>query len=285
LLGLIDYPGFNIELAKRVRGLGIPVVYYISPQVWAWKKGRIHTLARLVERVLVILPFEEELYRQVGARCVYVGHPLVDHIAEVPRTRADDAGMTIGILPGSREQEIRRLLGPMLDIARGLRADYPEARFAVPCVDAEREAQVRRMAGDFPLDTVVGKMHEVLAGARFGLVASGTATLETALFGVPMVILYRVSPLTYQIAKRLVHLDHIGLVNILAGRGIVPEFIQHDVSREKVLPVARRLIDDTPERARMFADFEEVRARLGGRGASERAAAEILDALRRGRHG
>lgn len=283
LLVLIDYPGFNIELAKRAKALGIPVVYYISPQVWAWKKGRIHTIARLVEEMLVILPFEEELYAQAGVPCAYVGHPLLDHLASV-RLAGDYAeGLVIGLLPGSREQEIRRLLEPMVAVARRIREAYPEARFVTPCVDAEREAQVRRLAGDFPLETVVGKAYELLGGARFCMVASGTATLETALYGVPLIILYRISPLSYRIAKRLVHIEHIGLVNILAGKGIVPEFIQDDIRPERILPVALDLIADTPARAQMQRDLADVRARLGGEGASARAAAEILGVLERGK--
>lgn len=285
LLVVIDYPGFNIRLAKAAKRLGIPVVYYVSPQVWAWKKGRVHTLAGLVDKMLVILPFEEKLYRDIGAPCAFVGHPLLDHLADAPRAEEYRGPWIIGLMPGSREQEIARLLAPMLEVARGIRAAHPEARFAVPCVDAAREAQIRAIAGDFPLETVVGKTYELLGRARFCLVASGTATLETALFGVPLVIMYRISELSYRIARRLVHVEHIGLVNILAGRGIVPEFIQHDVQPERILPVALRLIEDTPERARMLEDLAEVRARLGGPGASERAAAEILEVAGRRDHG
>lgn len=281
LLVVIDYPGFNIQLAKRAKALGIPVVYYISPQVWAWKKGRIHTIGRVAEKVLAILPFEEQVYAEAGVPCTFVGHPLLDHLAKVPVTGAYAEGLTIGLLPGSREQEIGRLMAPMLAVAEGLREAYPRARFVTPCVDASREAQVRAIAGGFPLETAVGRSYELLSGARFCLVASGTATLETALFGVPMVILYRVSPLTYRIAKRLVRIEHIGLVNILAGRGIVPEFIQDDIRTERILAVAKDLIEDTPARARMCRDLEDVRARLGGGGASARAAAEILGVLAR----
>ncbi|MDX9971523.1 MAG: lipid-A-disaccharide synthase [FCB group bacterium] len=285
-LVVIDYPGFNIQLAKKAKALGIPVVYYISPQVWAWKKGRIKTIARLVEKMLVILPFEEEIYVGAGVPCTYVGHPLLDHLETIPITGQFQGERVIGLLPGSRAQEIDRLLEPMIAIARGIRDVYPEARFVTPCVDIEREAQVRRLAGDFPLETAVGKSYELLSAARFCLVASGTATLETALFGVPMIILYRVSPLTYQIAKRLIHLKHIGLVNILAGRGVVPEFIQNDIVPERVLPAALELIADSPARAEVLRGLEEVRERLGGGGASARAAEEVLVAAdRRRSHG
>ncbi|MDQ1257351.1 MAG: Lipid-A-disaccharide synthase, partial [Candidatus Hydrogenedentes bacterium] len=190
-LVLIDYPGFNMRLGQRAKAMGVPVVYYISPQVWAWKKRRIYTIAKMVDKMLVILPFEEKLYTDIGVDCAYVGHPLLDSVARFESTGRYRGGMVIGVLPGSREQEIRRLLGPMLEVARGIRDAYPEARFVAPCANEARERQVRAMIGDFPLETAVGQTYEVLDAARFCLVASGTATLETALFGVPMAILYK----------------------------------------------------------------------------------------------
>ncbi len=285
-LVVIDYPGFNIRLAKYASGLGIPVVYYISPQVWAWKKGRIHTIARSAEKVLVILPFEEPLYSELGVDCVYVGHPLVDHIPASAYAAAPGNRLLIGLLPGSREQEIRRLLAPMLEVAEGIQDAYPEAEFVTPCVDEVRQGQVRALAGDFPLVTVIGKTCEVLGAARFCLVASGTATLEAALIGVPMIIMYKVSPLSHWIARRVVHIENIGLVNILAGRRIVPEFLQHEIRSERVLPAALELIDDTPARERMLRDLAEVRDTVGPPGASERAAEEIVELLgRKASHG
>ena len=279
-LVLIDYPGFNIRLAKRAKALGIPVVYYISPQVWAWKKGRIHTLARVVEKMLVILPFEEALYKGLGVDCTYVGHPLLDHIQAARIEGVYREGLVIGLLPGSREQEIRRILGVMLEVAEGIRARHPEARFVIPCVDTEREQQIRELAGGVHVELAVGGTYEVLSAARFCLVASGTATVETALFGVPMAILYRVSPLSYWLARMLVDIEHIGLVNILAKREIVPEFIQHEAVAEKILPAALDLIDETPARTRTLSELAEVRRILGGPGASERAAAEVLNVVR-----
>jgi lipid-A-disaccharide synthase len=282
---LIDYPGFNLRLAKRAKALGIPVVYYISPQIWAWKKGRIHTLAEVCAKMLVILPFEEKLYEKVGLPCRYVGHPLLDHIptVQVEGAYADD--FVIGLLPGSRAQEIHRLMPAMVEIARGIREKHPGARFVIPCVDAEREVQVRAEIGDFPIETVVGNFYEVLSAARFCLVASGTATLETALFGVPMLIMYKVSLLNYWIARALVDIEHIGLVNILAGRRIIPEFIQHEACTETVLPEALNLIDDTPQREEMLTSLAEVRDMLGGPGASDRAAVEILEVVSGSKHG
>jgi len=164
----------------------------------------------------------------------------------------------------------------MIGVARGIRDKHPEARFIVPCVDRLREAQVRALAGDFPVETTIGGMYETLDAARFCLVASGTATLETALFGVPMAVVYKISGLSHWIARRLVAIPFIAMVNILAGRGIVPEFIQDDASVDKILPVALDLMEDTKARATMLADLAALRANLGGEGASLRAAEEIM---------
>lgn len=275
-LVLIDYPGFNLRLAAQAHRLGIPVVYYIGPQVWAWKRKRIHTIARLVRKMLVILPFEEPLYREAGVDCQYVGHPLLDEYAHSTPKRRFDSACTIAILPGSREQEIRRIFGILQDVARRIHAVHPESRFVVPCVDAQREAQVRSLIADLPIETVVGQSRAVLASARFCLVASGTATLETALHGVPMAVVYRVSPLTYWLARRLVRLEHIALVNILAGHEVVPEFIQDDATPKRIAAAALRLVADSPEREAMKRGLAEVRARLGSPGASKRAAEAIL---------
>ena len=276
---LIDYPGFNIRLARRVKQMGIPVVYYISPQVWAWKKKRVHTLAACVDKMLVIFPFEAALYEQVGLPCAYVGHPLLDHVARLAPEESADSALVIGLLPGSREQEIRRLLAPMIDVARGIEAAYPQARFMTPVVDEARAAQVKAIAGDFPLEIQSGGMYGVLSRARFCLVASGTATLETALFGVPMLILYKVSALTFWMAKFLVDIRYIGIVNILAGRGIVPEFIQGAIQPSRILPQALRLIETSPERDRMIGHLREIKSMLGDGGASRNAAREILAVL------
>ncbi|NIA15390.1 MAG: lipid-A-disaccharide synthase [Nitrospiraceae bacterium] len=279
-LVVIDYPGFNIRLAKKAKALGIPVVYYISPQVWAWKKDRIHTIADAIQKMLVILPFEEKLYHDIGVPCAYVGHPLFDHIASFQPTGEFEGSHVIGLLPGSRKQEIERLMPIMVEVARSIHKAYPDARFVTPCVDERRGRQVRAALEGFPVETVIGKAYEVLHAARFCLVASGTATLETALFGVPMAILYKTTAFNYVIARWLVRIKQIGLANILAGRPIVPEFIQQEACVERVLPAALELIGDTPRRDEMLRDLNEVRERLGGPGASARAAAEVLDVIR-----
>lgn len=281
-LVLIDNPDFNLRLAEYAYQAGVPVVYYISPQVWAWRKGRIKTIARLVRKMLVILPFEEALYREAGVDCTFVGHPLLDHVPACDEASGAEAGRgnVVALLPGSRQQEIARLMPVLLETARGILAAHPEVRFMVPCVSEERERQVLAMAGNFPLETLVGQTHEVLRAARLCLVASGTATLETALFGVPMIIVYKTAAVNYWIARSLVEISHIGLVNILAGRGIVPEFIQGAACVEQILPAALELYNATPRRAQMLADLNQLRAAMGAPGASERAAREILDVMR-----
>jgi lipid-A-disaccharide synthase len=234
--------------------------------------------------MLVIFPFEESIYRNAGVPCAYVGHPLLDHVADYAPGRRFEGEPVIGLLPGSRAQEIARLMPLMAGLARGIRRQYAGARFIVPVVDEARAAQVRALSEGVPLEVVPGGMFDVLAQARFAVTASGTATLETALFGVPMVVVYKVSPITYGLARLLVDVKHIGMVNIIAGRGIVPEFIQGRASVNQVLPAALDLIGDTPSRARMLEDLGEVRERLGGQGASARAAAEILDFLEGRQH-
>jgi len=284
-LVLIDYPGLNLRLARTAHALDIPIVYYISPQIWAWKKGRIHAIRKYVRKMLVILPFEQELYEKAGVPCEYVGHPLLDHIDNLHLSDEFTGDCTIGIMPGSRAQEIRRILPVMLDMARGIRKNHPQARFVTPCVDDERGEQIRAIAGAFPLEIVTGRMYDVLHGARFCLVASGTATVETALFSVPMIVMYRAATVSYWLARLLVDksLGAIAMVNILAGKHIVPEYIQHEATVSKMLPEALELIDDTPRRQRMIEDLRGVRTLLKG-GASDHAARAILAVARETAH-
>lgn len=286
-LVLIDYPGFNMRLGKKARELNIPVIYYISPQVWAWKKGRVHTLAEFVDKMLVILPFEKEIYDRVKLECRFVGHPLIDHIRSVPiqGTLEDSDRPLVGLLPGSREQEIGRILPVMIEVARALHETDPALRFVVPCVDTLREAQVRSIARDFPIETVIGLTYEVLHAARICLVTSGTATVETALFGVPFVVLYITSTPTYFLARMLVKIEMIALVNILAGKKIVPEFIQSDARASTILPVVRELLEDSPRRATMIQELGQVKEALGAEDASAAAAQEVLHLARAGAHG
>ncbi len=214
-----------------------------------------------------------------------MGHPLLDQVSRFRSSGLFDSDCLVGLLPGSREQEIERLMGTLVAVARGIKEKHPEARFVAPCVDERRQAQIRQLAGGFELETVVGQTYEVLSSARFCLVASGTATLETAIFGVPMAIVYKTAPLNYWIARHVVKIKHIGLVNILAGREVVPEFIQARAIAGEILPHALDLIDDTHRRKQMIEDLKEVKKSLGEPGASRRAAQEVLAVLRGGANG
>ncbi len=254
-------------------------MYYISPQVWAWKKKRLDVLARLVRKMLVIFPFEEALYRDKGVDCIYVGHPLVDELAAYQTRPVDDNALTIGLLPGSREQEIRRIAPIMRAVAEGVRDAHPDARFMIPCVSESRAEQVRAIMRPLDVEICVGGMYQVLSQARCCLVASGTATVETALFGVPMGIVYRVNPISYYLARLLVHVRHIGMVNILAEREVVPEFIQGNATVKRILPFMLDVIADGERRDRMLTDLREVKNRLGASGASQRAAEQIVRVL------
>lgn len=277
---LIDYPGFNLRFAKALHGSGIPVVFYISPQVWAWKKGRIHDIKRYCNKMLVIFPFEEKIYRDIGMDCHFVGHPILEHIDTHAPDKRLKGDPVIGLLPGSRTQEIERLLPVMLDTARALQQDFPKARFHTACVNEARAEQVRRIAGEFPLEVHVGGMYGLVKAARLCLVASGTATLETALLGTPFLILYKTNPATFWLAKRLVSIEHIGIVNLLLNRRAVTEFLQHEATAAALAPAATALLHDSPERATMLAAFQELRKVLGGPGASHRAAEEVLTAAK-----
>jgi lipid-A-disaccharide synthase len=277
VLVLIDYPGFNLRLAKKAHEMGIKVVYYISPQVWAWKKGRIHTLNQCVDKMLVILPFEKQIYDEVGLDCTFVGHPLLESISEKPiKGTFSQHEMLIGLLPGSRELEIRLLMPVMLDLAEEIRKDYPHAHFVSPAVDDERARQIQQLAGSFPLEIVQDEFYEILSAARFVLVASGTATVEATLFEVPMAVLYKMNRINYWLARLLVDIDAISLVNILAQKHIVPEFIQNEASVENILPIAKTLIAETEERKTMIQSLGNMKQQLGSTRASETAAIEIL---------
>lgn len=276
LVVLIDYPGFNLRLAREARARGIRVLYYIAPQVWAWHRRRAGTLAEVTDAVAVVFPFEEDVLRTAGVRARFVGHPLVERSsgwpdAETARRRLGlDAGRPVlGLFPGSRRGEVRRLLGPFAETARRLEREHPGLQVRVARASGLDPALYRREAGLTAVDDAIA----LLRASTAALVKSGTTTVEAALAGTPIVIAYRVNPLTYAIARRVVRVPHIGMVNLLAGRGIVPEFVQGAVRPGALATALGPLLDVGSEaRRRMRADFETVRRGLGGPGASERAA-------------
>ncbi len=290
---LVDYPDFNMTLARRLRRHHpeVPIVYYISPQVWAWRPGRVHKLARLVDRMLVILPFEAELYAEAGVAVDFVGHPLLDEPevhesreAFATRNGLDAALPWLGMLPGSRTREVERLLGPMLGAAERFLADHsyeaviPRARgldgglftAAVEQLDPSIRQRVHLVDDDY---------HGLLPHLRAAMVCSGTATLETALADTPEVVVYRTSWLTYNLGKLLVRISDIALVNVVGGRRGVPELLQGDVTPANIVRYLGPLAEDGAARTECLRFLREVRGKLGGPGASARAADAVLEVL------
>jgi lipid-A-disaccharide synthase len=279
----IDFPDFNFSLARRIKKLGIPVVYYISPQLWAWRPGRLKTMRAIADRVLVIFPFEERLYRDGGVPVEFVGHPLVDlarpSAAREPFLRG--AGLvpdapTVAILPGSRPNEVSRILPDFVVAARRIRARVPHAQFVfarAPNLDDRLFDIARPLAASA---IVEDDADTVLASADVALTASGTATVQTALHDTPMVVVYRLSPLTYHLGRPFVKVDTFAMVNLIAGERIVPELIQGAFTPEAVAKEAIDILTDRARALRMREGLARVRTSLGGPGASRRAAEAIL---------
>ena len=289
---LIDYPGFNIRLAKKLKKKNIPILYYISPQVWAWQPHRARLISRLVDRLAVVLPFESDFYRRrTGFRPHFVGHPLLEVVrSEVSRDqfcrrwKLNPQQPIIGLLPGSRAQEIEHLLPDMLSAVRRLQRDTPVLQAVVGAVATFPEKRYREMIGisGVKASLVTDVSYDLMRHARLLLVASGTATLEAAISGTPMVILYRMSLFSWLIARLMVRVPYIGLVNLVAGRKIVPELVQHQVTPPRVAGEAKKLLPESPRRQTMLQDLSEIRQRLGREGASRRTARLVLDLIEDG---
>ncbi len=277
---LVDYPGFNLRLAGKVKPLGIPIIYYISPQVWAWRKRRVQEIRRLVDRMLVILPFEKEFYHQSGVDTHFVGHYLLEDIPRAYIGTPVPVDAPLVLLPGSRAQEIELMLPPMLEAAR----HYSHIHGA--------KAVVAGIRGRFDYDQCLNKYasdgitvsfedsHKIIFDGSLVLTASGTATLETAIIGRPMVVIYRTGFVTYQIARRLIKLDKIALVNLVLGEKVVPELIQHRVKPRYIVPELTKYREDGRYLQHVKTKLDTVPGLLGGAGASERAARLIAEALK-----
>jgi lipid-A-disaccharide synthase len=290
LVILIDYPEFNLLVASKAKKLGLPVMYYISPQIWAWRSGRIKTIRRRVDKMVVVLPFEERIYREGGMEVSFVGHPLLDVIRvadENSLTRSsyvkDRASRLVGLLPGSRINEISKLLPVMLDAAAALVTEIPDIHFLLPLAPTIRTHQIDPYlkGRDIPLTIVEGNNHEVIQVCEMMIAASGTVTLEAAILGTPLVVVYKVNPLTYWIGKRLIKVQHVALANIVAGKTVAPELIQHEANPEQIVREAMAILGDSERQARMRQQFAEVRDKVGKPGASARTAAialELMDA-------
>lgn len=285
-LVVIDYADFNFQLAKHIKRLGIPIVYYISPQIWAWRSGRIKTIKAIADRVLVIFPFEEELYRRAGVPVEFVGHPLIDLVAAHQARGPFLSGLglqptapTIAILPGSRTNEVSLILPDLVRAATLMRATVPDAQYVfarAPHLDDRLFEAARGLAGSV---IVEHDTDTVLANADLALTASGTATVQTALHDTPMIVVYRLSNLTYRIGRPFVKLDTFAMVNLIAGERIVPELIQNDFTPEAVAREAVSLLSDRARADRMRAGLADVRQKLGRPGASRRAAEAVLTVM------
>ena len=285
---LVDAPDFNLRLARRLKRLGIPVVFYVSPTVWAWRKGRVKAIARDVERMLCILPFEEAFYRPYGVKAVYVGNPVAARMPapDVPghfqRALGLDVGRpTLAVLPGSRAGELRRCLAPLVQSAALLAKEHPGLQVVVPLapgVDGQRVKDAFQLYGLEPV-LVVGRAAEVVGASEVALVTSGTAALEAGLMLRPLVVVYRVSALSALLARLLVHVAYVSLVNLLAGRRVIPELLQGAFTPANVVAEARRVWEAGPARTAMLEGLSEVRALLGHADASARAADEVLRVL------
>jgi lipid-A-disaccharide synthase len=286
-LVVVDFPDFNVRLAQAIKRAGVPVVYYIGPQLWAWRRGRLKTIGRIADLVIVIFPFEEAIYRDAGIPVRFVGHPLVelanpcDPASFRQRYRLSGEGPIIAVLPGSRPNEVRRILPDLLKAARLIQGELPESQFVIaraPNLD-DGLFDLAARAGPDRLAIVERETDAVLSAATLVLTASGTATVQTAIHDRPMVIVYRVSPLTYRVLRRLVTVDSIGMVNLIAGERIVPELIQDAFTPEAVAAAALPMLTDAACRRRVQTGLARVRERLGGPGASRRAAEAVLEVI------
>ena len=287
LLILIDYPDFNLLLAGAAKKFGVPVLYYISPQVWAWRAGRVKKISKRVDRMAVILPFEQDFYRARGMEVDYVGHPLLDAFPAKPsREEAlrsldlDPNGPVLGILPGSRREEVTRLLPVMLKAAEILSARHPGLRCFLPLADTIPLELVQGITKSCPLPVrIVKDMARVLSASDIVVVASGTATLEAALMQAPMVVVYRLSPMTYRLGKMMAQVPYISLVNLIAGDRVVPELIQDDATPGRIAEEAESILAPGPRREMMVKGLIGVRESLGGGPASVRTAEIALEMM------
>ncbi|HET9361902.1 MAG TPA: lipid-A-disaccharide synthase [Vicinamibacterales bacterium] len=285
----IDFPDFNFKLMAAIRRLGIPIIYYISPQLWAWRPGRMDTMKAYVDRVLVIFPFEEALYQQAGVAVQFVGHPLVDmshpgqeRSAFLAERGLDPAAPTVALLPGSRRNELERIVPVVSAAVPIIRARVPNAQFVVACAPNLPDALFARLVNDQPdarLVLVRDRTDDVLAASDVVITASGTATIQCVLHERPMVVVYRVSPLTYRLGKPFIKVDTFAMPNLVAGRRIVPELIQDDFTPERTANEALALLTDPARHAAMRDALADVRQQLGPPGASGRAADAVLEVI------
>ena len=289
LIILIDFPDFNLRLAKIAHRKGIPILYYISPQVWAWRPKRVKLIAQWVKKMVVLFPFEVPFYEAAGVDVEWVGHPLLDIVKPTlskevafQRFGLDPKRKTIALLPGSRTHEVKRLLPPLLASAQLLGKEIPDLQFIIPLAPGIHQKTLSPWMRNIfvPVKVVEGWAYEVMNLSELLITASGTATLEAALLGKPMVIVYKVSFFSYWIGRALIQVDHIGLVNLVAGKEIAPELIQKDVNPQRIAEEALRILRDPILRRRMTESMAGVRQSLGELGAAQRAACIVTSMMK-----
>jgi lipid-A-disaccharide synthase len=292
LLVLVDYVEFNLRLGAHARSLGIPVLFYVSPQIWAWRQQRIHRIKRSVDAMAVLFPFERAIYEEHGIPVRYVGNPLVDHVAAGDHDLRAELGLApgqrlIGLLPGSRSGEIRRHWPVLVGTARCLQAHRQDLHFVVPLASGVTDQMLDDAAPrdglPMTLLTGSGRARDVMACSDLLLISSGTATLEAGLLQAPMIVIYRMAPLSYALFSRLVRVPHIALVNIVAGKRLVPERLQRAANPKALCAEALNWLDHPEELDRIRESLGQVRERLGSGGADQRIAAAVLEMLDSGR--
>jgi lipid-A-disaccharide synthase len=284
---LIDYPGFNLRLARALRRQAPrqKIIYYISPQVWAWNRGRIKRMAHFVDLVLCIFPFEADLYNHAGLRAVFVGHPMIERLQARKIDTERDPNL-IGLFPGSRSREVRKIFPVMLETAHELRKHSPNLRFEVAAASEQLACEMKPAVADLDqsqdrgaIQIKVGAAAAIMQRAWAGIVASGSATLEAAYFRLPFVLIYKVAWPTYVAGRLVVKVKYLGMPNLLADKEVVPEFIQYHANPNAIANAVRSLVEDARTRDRMISAFDEVISKLGGRGASDRAARAIIEEI------
>lgn len=289
VLVVIDFPDFNFRLARAIRDLGVPVVYYVCPQLWAWRTGRVRALKTLAAKALVIFPFEPAFFEAAGVPVEFVGHPLLDLVPASSERAAilRDAGLAadapvVGLLPGSRPNEVERILPTLLDALPAIRARVPRTQFLLARAPHLSDALFEAVSptGPSPVTMLTSRADDVLAASDVVVTASGTATVQAAIHEKPMVIVYRLSPLSYHVGRRFVHVDTYGMVNLVAGERVAPELIQDGFTADAVATETIRFLTDEAAAARARRQMHDVRVKLGEPGASARAARRILDVCR-----
>ncbi len=282
---LVDYPGFNLRVAKSLRAAGYAgkILYYISPQVWAWKKGRVKVMAKVLDLMICIFPFEKAFYEKSGLRTEFCGHPMVDRVQTLRRDWKRETAL-VGWFPGSRLNEVRRLFPVMVQASQAIRLAVPEARFAVSAANEALAGHMRTMADALGVPEAkrwieVGTVYDLMQRCEAGAVASGTATLEAACFGLPYTLVYNVSWPTYVVAKLVVRIKHLGIINILAKREVVKELVQHDLNPDTLAKATSELLMQKHRREALQADLASVVAMLGSGGAYQRAAQAVHSAI------